>query len=287
MPTMEIYSAAAIATLCAGLDGLHPHCQESLLRVHGDSLWVWLTTARARRRPLCRETRTVLAASFPFPWALRGGMLSLPTSPSSSPAPRCQEALFCLATPSLAHGVPPANDRSPLSSAVPLPGPAAILSLGGGWPQACGVWGQPGPGTQPFPKPSRGVLRCITSELVRGLPAACVQNQGCAGREEQLFIVEIQCHMDPACHLAPHHPTHFPILPSCTALSCHAGTISHKLQLISWLGALAGTFPPNSHYFSSTEKLHEGFPSLQTLLRTRRLCYSKANCKAFFKRMFR
>ena len=66
------------------------------------------------------------------------GLLALLTL-ACPPAPCCQTTLFCLATPSLARGVPPANDRSPLSSTAPLPELAAILSLGGGQPQACGV----------------------------------------------------------------------------------------------------------------------------------------------------
>lgn len=149
------------------------------------------------------------------------------------------------------------------------------------------MWGQPGPGTQPFPKPSRGVLRCLTSELVRGLPGACIQKQGCAEREKQLFIVGIQCYMDPARHLIPYHINSFPSssLLYSSRLPCWHNSLQPAAYLLTWCSCryLASKFT----LFSSTEKLHEGFPSLPALLRTRGLCYSKDNCKAFFKRMFR
>lgn len=103
MPTLLIYSAVGIVTLCAGQDDLHPYCQESLLRVHGDSLEVWLTTA-------------------------------------------------------------------------------------------------------------------------------FTQNQRCAKREGQLFIVGIQCHTVPAHYLVPYHPTYFCIAPYYKAPGCHAGTIFHSLS---------------------------------------------------------
>jgi len=70
---------------------------------------------------------------IPLSFSLEGwwALLSLLTL-TCPPVPHCQMTLFCLVTPSLARGLPLADGRSPLSSAMPLPGPAAILSLGGG-----------------------------------------------------------------------------------------------------------------------------------------------------------
>lgn len=159
MLTLEIYSAVGIATLCAGQDGLHTHCQKTLQMVQGGSLRVWLTTARGKNGQPCRHTPVL------WPWGLVG---SNPPHTCLPPALCCQNALFCLATPSLA-GV---CTSQWWTIAGGLAGPAAVSSLADGRPQVSGVGGQPGPTIQLFPKPSRGVLRCIASELVRGPPAS-------------------------------------------------------------------------------------------------------------------
>jgi len=77
---------------------------------------------------------------------------------------------------------------------------------------------------------------CLSASILNLLEAflqPASKKQVCAEREEHLFIPGVQCHMVPARHLVPYNLTHFPIPPSCTALSYHAGTISHNPQLMS------------------------------------------------------
>lgn len=247
MSTLEICLAVSIVTLYAGQDGLHPHCQVSLLRVHGDSLRVWLVTVRARRGPPCRQTCTGVIASFTFPQ----GLVSCPHLEALA----CSPALHHQTPHNLFPGTWSATSQRWIKSAAPHPSPGhhpfCLLVVVDYRPV---VWGSAWPWHPAFIKTRGGVLGCIMAEVVRGLPAACVQNQGCAETEEQLFIAEIQWHMVPACHFVPYHPvpyypTHAPIPLSCASLSCHAGTASHNLYLISRLGAFAGTLPPNLHFF--------------------------------------
>lgn len=175
MLSLETYSAVGIVTLCAGRMAYTPTVGKLPLMVHGDSLWVWLNTATGKKGQPCRQT---LSSGLEGWWALLT-LLTLACSLS------CVAGWPCSPWQHLPWQVSaPAHDRAQQQAQL-----VAISSLAGGQPQASGVGASLGLASS-FPKTQQ---RCAqVHHFWTGKRPTCIQSQGCAEREEQLLVVEIQ-----------------------------------------------------------------------------------------------
>lgn len=107
MLTLQINSSVSITTLCAGQDGLHRPSQQTLLMVHGDSLCVWLKTARDKKGQPCGQT---LPSGLEGWWALLTLLTLACTLPCVSGWPVQPGSALphrCLHQPMVDHGSRP------------------------------------------------------------------------------------------------------------------------------------------------------------------------------------
>lgn len=196
MPMFGIYLAAGTATIVLGWMPSKHIAKESPLRVSGtDHRQRWERTLVWAEPHSCRG----IISFFLQPWVVVG-----PPQPPHPHTPR-PLALHWLVTSFCVLRMRPATSQcwALLYSVVltgdpslpsqdkachqPMPSSAqqcSALTQAGSyfiswWWQTTGLQCV----SQPVPKPRRGMVRCINSEMVRGLPTARIQTQGYTDRE--------------------------------------------------------------------------------------------------------